>query len=111
MFVSTEQLQIGVTNFIEAEIAKKATGTTKFLTYLAIPVVNKKVAYYMDSFFNSEFTKDMFDEERNIDIDLLYNMSKEAIRKSGQVVAYGIVFNETDIDKLYNYIAQIHNIK
>jgi hypothetical protein len=46
----------------------------------------------------------MFDENNNIDLDLVYNMSKDAVKKSGQFVLCGIIFNETDIDKIYTYI-------
>ena len=51
----------------------------------------------------------MFDDNMNIDVDIVYNMAKEAVKKSGQFVMYGIVFNETDIDKLYSYIRQASN--
>lgn len=39
-----------------------------------------------------------------VDLDQLYNRSKTAIAKSGQIELAGIIFNETDIDKLYSYI-------
>ena len=45
-----------------------------------------------------------FNENNNIKIDEVYNSAKLAISKSGQIIAYGIIFNENDIDKLYNYI-------
>jgi hypothetical protein len=104
MFVNTEQIQIGTTNFIEQEIAKKAVGANKFFVYFAMPMVNKKVGQYIDNFSQNPLTKELFDENRNVNIDELYNMAKNAVSKSGQFVYYGIVFNETDIDKLYNYI-------
>ena len=104
MFVNTEQVQIGVSNFVENEIAKKAVGVNKFIVYFAIPIVNKKITQYINSFSQNKFTKDMFDENNNIDLDLVYNMSKDAVKKSGQFVLCGIIFNETDIDKIYSYI-------
>ena len=104
MFVNTQQIQLGVTNFIENELAKKAVGANKFFVYFAMPMVNKKIGQYVESFSQNPLTKDFFDENRNVNIDELYNMAKNAISKSGQFVYYGIVFNETDIDKLYTYI-------
>ena len=106
MFVNTEQVQVGVANFIENEIAKKAVGANKFFIYFALPIVNKKIVQYVDTFATNPITKDMFDENKNIDIDTVYSMAKNAVQKSGQFVVYGIVFNETDIDKLYTYIKQ-----
>ena len=107
MFVNLEQVKVGLNNFIEQEIARKAVGANKFLIYFAMPVIDKNVEYYVESFSKNGMTKHIFDENSNIDIDVVYNMAKEAIRKSGQFVMYGIVFNENDIDKLYSYIKQV----
>lgn len=107
MFVNTEQIQVGIMNFIENEIAQKAVGANKFMVYFAMPVVAKKVQNYIDVFSQNEFTKDMFDENKNIDIDIVYNMAKDAIKKSGKFVFYGIVFDEMDIEKLYAYIKKV----
>jgi hypothetical protein len=104
MFVNTEQIQLGATNFIENEIAKKAVGANKFIIYFAMPILSKKISQYVNSFATNPLTNDLFDENHNVDIDTLYNMAKDAVRKSGQFVYMGIVFNESDIDKLYNYI-------
>lgn len=104
MLVNTEQIQVGLINFIEQEIARKAVGYQKFLTYFSMPIAKKKVEQYVNAFSQNEFTKDMFDENGNVDLDVVYNMAKEAVKKSGSFVAYGIVINETDIDKLYTYI-------
>ena len=101
MFVNTEQIKIGVNNFIDNELGKKSSGFQKFAVYFALPIINKKVESYINSFSENELTKDMFDENKNLDLDKIYNMSKDAIHKSGQFLLYGIVFNETDIDKLY----------
>lgn len=104
MFVNAEQIRLGVNNFIENEIAKKAVGANKFLVYFIMPMINKKLSNYIETFKNNELTKDMFDTNGNVDLDKVYNMAKQAVQKSGQFVLFGIVFNETDIDKLYNYI-------
>jgi hypothetical protein len=50
--------------------------------------------------------KDFMDENGNIELDKVYSQAKEAIQKSGQFEMYNIIFNETDIDKLYGYIKQ-----
>jgi hypothetical protein len=104
MYANIEQVQMGINNFIENEIAKKAVGVNKFLTYMAIPIIDKKVTQYIENLSSNPLTKDMFDDNRNVDLDKVYNIAKGAMSKSGQFVYYGIVFNETDIDKLYTYI-------
>lgn len=104
MYINTQQIQLGADKFIENEIARKAVGVNKFAVYFAMPIINKKITQYIESFSSNPLTKEMFDENKNVDIDTVYNMAKSAIQKSGQFVYYGIVFNETDVDKLYNYM-------
>ena len=104
MYVNTEQIQIGVTKFIENEIGNKAQGVNKFMTFFALPIITSKIPQYVDSFSNNMFTKEMFNENKHVDLDKIYEHSKKAIQKSGQFVFMNIVFSETDIDKLYNYI-------
>ena len=104
MYINKEQIQIGVTNYVENEIGKKAVGFNKFATYFAMPIINKKVVNYIDSFAKNPLTKDLFDENENLNIDEVYNMAKNAVQKSGQFLYMGILFNESDIDKLYTYV-------
>ena len=105
MIVNTQQIQVGITNYIENELAKKAPGFTKFAIYFMLPSIISKTNNMLANFKENEFTKEFFDEKGNIKIDEVYNSAKQAIVKSGQIVVYGIIFNESDIDKLYNYIA------
>jgi hypothetical protein len=104
MFVSLDKIQSGVINYVEMEIAAKATGVTKFATYFVMPRIHKMVESYVTSFAENPITSDLFDEYKNLNIDEVYNMAKEAIRKSGQFAFFGLIFNESDIDKLYDYI-------
>ena len=102
MMVNLEQVQIGVTNFIDREIGAKATGFKKFGVYFLMPTIKKTISDYLLKI--KGFMPDMFDENNNIDLDKFYNIAKDAIRKSGQFEFMGIIFNETDVDKLYSYI-------
>ena len=102
MIVNLEQVQNGITNFIEKEIATKATGIRKFGVYFFIPTIRKTTTNYLTK--AKEFMPEMFDENGNVELDKVYNVAKDAIKKSGQFEFMGIIFNETDIDKLYTYI-------
>lgn len=106
MFVNTNRIQVGVTNFIEQEIASKAVGFQKFATYFVMPKVNKVVEQYMQQLKDNPIMGDTFNENGDVDIDEIYNMAKQAVRKSGQFSLYGILLDESDIDKLYAYIAR-----
>lgn len=102
MMVNLEQVQLGVVEFIEKEIGSKATGFKKFGVYFFLPTIKKSVVDYVSKI--KGFIPDLFDENNNVDLDKFYGTAKEAIRKSGQFEFMGIIFNETDIDKLYSYI-------
>lgn len=102
--VNVQQIQMGVTKYVEAEIATKATGFTKFATYFVLPKLSVKVVDLINQYKTNPIAKDYFDADGNVDLDSIYNTAKTAIAHSGQFTLYGIIFNETDIDKLYNYI-------
>ena len=106
MFVTTERIQIGITNFIEQEIASKAVGFQKFATYFVLPKVNKAIEHYMLQLKDNPIMKESFNENGDINIDEIYNMAKQAVRKSGQFSLYGVLLSESDIDKLYAYISK-----
>lgn len=104
MVVNTQQVQMGVVNYIEQEIARKAVGVTKFGVYFMLPKMSKSVVSLINKYQSNPMFEDLFDENGNIKLDDVYNMSKEAIKHSGQFEMFGIIFNESDIDKLYSYI-------
>lgn len=104
MYATIDQVRNGVSAFVEREIATKAVGFQKFMTYMALPFVGDAVAKYANAFRENAMTAKLFNENGEVDIDELYNMAKSAVRKSGQFTVYGIILGETDIDKIYNYI-------
>lgn len=102
MVVNIEQVQRGVVSYVEKEIGQKATGIKKFGVYFIMPSINRYVAEYINKF--KGIVPDMFDNDGKLKIDEVYNNSKQAIQKSGQFEFMGIIFDETDIDKLYTHI-------
>lgn len=100
--VNLEQIQTGVITFIDREIGSKAVGVKKFGVYFIMPTIKKNIGNYVLKF--KGYMPDLFDENNNVDLDAIYSMAKDAIKKTGQFEFMGIIFNETDIDKLYSYI-------
>lgn len=95
MTVSMDQLMIGINNYFENEIGSKASGFKKFASYFVFNSSKNKIIAMLQPFVN---------EDNMIDIDALYGYAKEAYKKSGQFTVAGIIFNESDIDKLYNEV-------
>lgn len=102
MMVNLEQIQMGILEFVEKEIASKAVGFKKFTIYFFMGSIKRTIANYLLKL--KEFIPDLFDENSDVDVDKFYSLAKDAIKKSGQFEFMGIIFNETDIDKLYSYI-------
>lgn len=104
MIVTLQQLQMGVTNYIETEIAAKATGFSKFAIYFVLPKISSKIVDIVNSYKDNPMTKDFFADNGNVNLDEVYKSAKSAISKTGQFTLYGIIFNESDVDKLYEII-------
>lgn len=104
MNISIRQFQAGVVNYIEQEIASKAVGIKKFMVYFIIPNLHDKIPNLLNKLKDNDVFKDYFVDENTVNIDQIYNSAKTAIRKTGQIEYSGILFDETDIDKLYSYI-------
>ena len=103
MVVNTKHIQEGVIDFVEQEIAQKTTGVRKFAVYFIMPSISKAVENYTNKM--KIFMPNIFVDD-NINLNEIYNLGKNAIKKSGQFEYMGIIFNETDIDRLYTYIKQ-----
>lgn len=106
MTVNVEQIQRAVIQYADAEIAQKATGITKFATYFAIAAFQDKIPKLIVSAMENPIIKNIgvFDSNGNIIIDDLYRYAKTAISKSGKITVYGIIFDENDIDKMWEYL-------
>ena len=104
MIATVEQIQNAVVRFVDMEIGAKAIGFNKFAIYFMLPKISKTTTELITQYKDNAMFKDYFDETGNVKVDDLYNAAKAAIAKSGQFTAYGLIFNEADIDKLYEYI-------
>lgn len=104
MTVNLQQIQTGAIRYVEEEIANKAVGFNKFVIYFILPKISTKIVEMAQQYRANPIFGDLFDVNGNVDLDSIYSMAKNAIARSGQFTLYGIIFNETDIDKIYEYI-------
>lgn len=95
MTLSINEVEERVLKYIDNEIGSKAVGLQKFMTYFVTFTYKNKIKDYITT---------LADAAGNIDIDTLYTNAKEAVRRTGQFTVANIIFNETDIDILYNYL-------
>lgn len=106
MKINVDQLQRAIEIYFNQEVLSKAVGFKKFTTALMFNMYKPKLGNIINALAENSLVKmaDLFDEQRFINVDALYNYAKDAIQKSGQFETMGIIFTENDIDKLYSII-------
>lgn len=106
MVISADKAQTAIMQYLENEIARKATGLQKFASYFIIGSMSGKVDKIISKLQDNEVIKmlGLFDENGNIKLDEVYAAAKQAMNKSGTVTIYGVTFNSEDVETLYNYM-------
>lgn len=106
MTVTLEQIQSALAQYIDIELAPKAQGFTKFMLYFTIPSMPSTVAKYYNAMRDSALWSDCFDESGNVKLEVIYERSKQAIKKSGKIFIKPINYfmDETDIEKLFSIL-------
>ena len=112
MKVNIEQFQHAVEMYFNQEILAKATGFKKFTTALVFNMYKPKLRTLLNTLAENNLVKlaDIFDAQHFIDVDVLYNYAKDAIQKSGQFELMGVIFTETDLDKLYSCLRSVATV-
>lgn len=106
MVVSIEQAQKAVMIYLENEIARKATGLHKAASYYVMAVLQNKFPQIIKMLQDDKLISflDIFDKNGNIIADVLYQNARHAMEKAQTVTIYGVTFNTSDVDKLYEYL-------
>lgn len=99
-----DDLEIGVLKYIDNELGSKATGATKFLIYTGSFLASGYIKNLVNKHYKLLTELTIINENNEIDVDKLYEAFKNGIQKCGKFHYMGIIFDETDVDKLFNYI-------
>ena len=105
MTVTVDQLKSGIKKFVENEIAFKATGLTKFLTFFMLPSLDREVASMVSKIKDISVFDEFFTPEGNIFIDEVYSRAVQAVEKSGKIVIdkFQLALDRSDLEKIYHY--------
>lgn len=108
MVIPIQQAEMAIIEYLEKEIARKATGVTKFATYFMIGAMQGKVSKIISSLQSSPIVGmlDVFTEDGHIHLDNVYSWAKTAMERANAVTISGITFNSMDVDKLYELMKQ-----
>lgn len=107
--ISGQNLGIAMGNFLEQELIPQSDGLRKVLLYMAIPVLGAQTQQMIDQYKPAISVLGAMTEDGMIDLDILYPRLKDAVHKAGKVPLMGIIFDESDVDKLYNIAKQLAN--
>lgn len=103
MVVTIEQMERGISNYMDCEIGRKASGVQKFGVYFMMPMVQSKVRSIVDTMRSDT---SMFDDSGNIDVDIVRERARSAMSRCGAIEIAGIRFNESDVDSIARYIQE-----
>jgi hypothetical protein len=108
MVIPVQQAEMAIMEYIEQEIARKATGVTKFATYFLMGAMQGKIPHLISKLHDNPIVGmlDVFTEDGHIHLDNVYSWAKTAMEKSGAVTMSGITFNSQDVEKLYETMKQ-----
>jgi hypothetical protein len=108
MTVTVDQVKIGFRKFVENEVAYKATGLTKFLTFFLLPSIDKEVISLISRAKDSQMLAEFFTPEGNIVIDEVYSRAVGAVEKSGKIAIekFQLTLDRSDLEKIYYYIKE-----
>ena len=101
--VNLQQLQTGLSNYMDAEIISKAGSWDKLKLGFIKGRLVKQLPNMLNDLKQNFLFKDLFVNDM-LDIEEVYSSAKSTIATTGNFKIGDIIFNETDIDRLYNYI-------
>ena len=91
--------------YVDSEIAPKATGGQKFLAYAALFAAQARMANIIQTYTPVLKAAGIMGDDGMIDADAAYDMAKFAMDKAGKVNVMGYIMDSSDVDALYD-IAQ-----
>lgn len=104
MRVSQDQILNAVNRYFEEELMMKApNGIEKFKIAFMFGVYKNKIPKMIADYTNILKDTEMF-VDGQYEADKVLQYGKEAIKKSGKIAIGGFMFDENDLQKLYNYL-------
>lgn len=105
--ISGQNLGIAMGQFLEQELIPQSDGIRKVMLYMAIPVLGTQAQQMIEQYKPAIKALGAMSEDGMIDLDVLYPRLKDAVHKAGKVPVMGIIFDESDVDKLYAIAKQL----
>jgi hypothetical protein len=103
MNITPEQMHVALMEYLESEIAAKATGLTKFASYFAITSLYNHPEKTIGLLTENPMVRltNVINEDGTIRLDDAYAAARKAMDRCSNITVAGITFTASDIDKLY----------
>lgn len=103
------QIQIGIANYVQSEIAEKATGVKKFTVYAGTFLILAKIEQITKSLVNHPLINQLgiIDKNGDVDVEMLEVVMHQAMEKTGKFEFMGIIFNDDDVTALFEHIKSL----
>lgn len=99
------ELELAIGKYIKNEVAPNIPNTLeRFMLYTGSALVLGKGERLLEKHLPLMKKMDIINDEGDIDVELLYQAAKHGIKATGTVQIKSMVFNEGDLDKLYEFI-------
>ena len=107
MKINEMQLYSALNDYINNEIMPLSANmdlTKQFMFGLKIGVVKNRIERVVKNYLNKDELKilEIVDDNRNIDIEPIYQSALDMMRKMHQLEIGGIIFKENDLQNLYS---------
>lgn len=105
--ISGSNLGVAMGRYLEQELIPKSDGIRKVMLYMAIPVMGTQAQQMLEQYKPAIKALGAMTEDGMIDLDVLYPRLKDAVHRAGKVPVMGVIFDETDVDKLHAIAKQL----
>ena len=99
--ITAQNLGMALGLYVEQELVPKASGLQKVMLYMAMPVIGAQTPQMVEQYAQTLRLLGAMTDDGMIDLEALYPRLKDAVRKTGKVPIMGIIFDESDVDKVY----------
>lgn len=105
--ISGQNLGVAMGKYLEQELIPQSDGIRKVVLYMAIPVLGSQAQQMLEQYKPAIKALGAMTEDGMIDLDVLYPRLKDAVHRAGKVPVMGVIFDETDVDKLHAIAKQL----
>lgn len=105
--ISGQNLGVAMGKYLEQELIPQSDGIRKVVLYMAIPVLGSQAQQMLEQYKPAIKALGAMTEDGMIDLDVLYPRLKDAVHRAGKVPVMGVIFDETDVDKLHSIAKQL----